>query len=832
MTVKEQLVKLTSQGGPEGGLSKTWYLSGPYTFQWQLTTGGRPYRGVLYVDQTVDADLIANKWHSLRFSLTFGFGGKEQTFTDLFAIRRGRISRGGFVGYTFVDRRYILSNAMVDSTFNALRVQNGFIRPSGFLVPNNIGLFEQVRMESFVGFTLKQPNANEFASVWTGDEQPVPWSAFEALKYLISGRYFAIFSAAQQTAIASVDPDPNKRPGNNIKLFAPDANAFRFEEPEILGATDNRYILKNWNPRARWPVAIDQLQRLAHVVVFLKPDGKIAITSSDPGAADDLLRDYGWYMGGGGIPNVSENNYEAPRTYRVFFTTRREHRVEHDEYFDRTRVHIDPALVSGPQQPSNNVGPQLPSRLNPQSPVRNLFDRRVPQNVPKDVFWLEQVFRMPQDAGGLQKGQFACVQDAFDAWNSEKNILPVESFQQLDYPFSYDTLYKFPPWASTALASTVLRDRTRIDFRNKVLEARVSTMYDTRKTLRIPDVMLESIANVSIELSSIFATSTRSRITSPVWCDYVTWDSVINRTRSDFSNIVTGEPGYGYIRNNPLHDPRLYPKLRKTTAGVPDPEEVTRLQKQSPNSYPVTNVFQRDPDIPPSPFQLSVVDGGRGVFQLTTPEDLSGEINRYYLGLADPDTIPLRTIGGLSATGNPLVTGIKMVPIFRMFTIIAIVWRTPNHVRRSYYQEIDGRNVLAGASGPLFERHYHGYEAYQVYEPGDRPEWRESGQQGQLFIDHPGGIGNADVLADIARGEAYQTYYSFRPRIIGTYSVPGVDIDFPAGHISATAITARQGHVESSIIAERPPKLPNVVAGYEPNVKDIIQKLPKGSNDG
>lgn len=810
MSLKNQGVSLISGNGA----GSEFPLSGPFDFQWKLTTGGRAHRAVFYVDSEIDKKIRALPFHKQRWALKFEYRPEVRIFRNLFITRRGRIREGGFVGYTIVDQRYVLENIRIDTEFNKLRTQNGFIRPSGFLTPANIGTFQQVRIESFIEFTLEDATLNAFHGTLNGGAaQPRPWTAYEALLFLLSGRHFDVFVRSQ--AQVSTTSLPRNQAGANVYgIFAPDDRPYAFNPPKILsGVKDNGYILKNWNPRSTWATAIDQLARFAHVVVVMNPDGDFAITDADPYRANLQLLQKGWYVNGGGIPTTSQTQYEAPSIYRLYFTTKREHRFEHDEYFDRFNVHPDPSLATTPRVPA--ADPSGP-------PIQNRYDRRVTDSVPNDVFWLEQVIRLPQDTTNLQKGQWACVQDAFDDWNAEKAALPVEPFKKLDYPFSYSTLQELPPWAGPALATTILRDRTRIGFRNPILNARVAALYRVRYLLRIPEVLLESISSVGTELSSIFATSTRSRVRSPVWCDHVAWDSVIRRSRADLSNIDPEDAGYGYIRNNPLFDPSdpLYSLARANTL-----EEVTKIHRDNPANFPVFDVFQNDPDVPPSPFTIKAVENSRGVFEISAPTDLSGVTDQYHLGLIDPDTIPFREMGGLSASGNLIVNRMNMTPNFRMFTVLPIVWRTPNHVRKSYYQEVQGSSVLAGASGPLFERKYDGYEVYQVYEPGERPSWSQA--EGQLFIDHPGRIGNADVADAITQGEAFQHYYRFRPRVIGTFRSPGVGITLPQGHITETSVIARNGKVETAAAAERPPKLPNVVAGYAPDVKAIIQRLPR-----
>lgn len=813
MSLKTQGVSLIANNG----VGDVYPFSGPFEFKWKLVTGGAPHRAVFYVDSATDEKIRTTEYQKVRWALKFEFGASSQMFSNLFITKRGRIREGGFVGYTLVDQRYVLQNIRIDTEFNKLRTQNGFVRPSGFLTPSNIGVFQQVRMESFVEFTLKSATGNGFHSSFNGGSaEPVPWTAYEALLFLLSGRHFDVF-VRKQTQIVSTAIPRNQIGASLYGIFAPDDRPYTFSPPDILpGVVDNGYVLKNWNPRSTWVTAINQLARYAHVVVILKPDGNFAIADADPLEANKSLLRKGWYVNGGGIPTTSQTQYEAPAIYRLYYTTKREHRFEHDEFFDRVNVHPDPSLPPTPGVPK-------PKPFDPsQPPLQNRYDRRVLDKVPNDTFWLEQVVRLPQDTLNLQKGQWAVTQDAFNEWNAEKSALPVEAFKELDYPFSYETLLELPPWAGTALATTILRDRTRIGFRNPILDARVAAYYKVRTLLRIPEILQESISSVGTELSSIFATSTRSRVRSPVWCDYVAWDSVIKRSRADESNIGADDPGYGYIRNNPLHDPS---DPRYALTGAKTLEDITKLHRDSPASFPVFEVFQNDPEVPPSPFTIKALENSRGVFEISAPTDLTGVTDQYHLGLVDPSTIPARAIGGLSATGNLIVNRMNMTPNFRLFTVLPIVWRTPNHVRKSYYQEVRGSSVLAGASGPLFERKYDGYDVYQVYEPGERPSWSQA--DGQVFIEHPGKIGNADVATAITKGEAYQHYYRFRPRVIGTFRSPGVDVDLPEGHITETGIVAQRGKVETFCAAERPPKLPNVLAGYAPDVKAIIQRLPR-----
>lgn len=787
-------------------------LNGAYRFQWRLTTGGAPHVGFFPVDERQDDILRASNPFTSRWKLTFKFRGETVEFRDLFLKSRGRVVNGSHVTWHVVDRRYVVQNAYIDTDFNKLRTQNGFIRNSGALTNPALTPYQQVRKESFVGYTMMAASGLSFSNGVDPDNSE-PWTAYRALLHILSGRYYdELYRNAAGNEISTTDTDRQVVAAESYGIFAPDGVGFRFNDVFIAdGVVDNGYILKNWNPRGTFRKAVNTLERLAHVVTFLLPDGRFGIAPADPDLANRVLKRYGWYEQAGGIPNVQYKHPEAPKVYRRYFTTRREHRVEYDEWFDRTQVHPDPDLVSN-ANPAIFGGPT------------GLYDTRAFENTPEDSLFLEPVFRLPQDTTSFQKGQWAGVQDSFDEWNADTRANPPRKIlTKFPRPFSHNTLHTLPPWAGPALASEFLRDRDRIGFRNPVLEARISTMYNYRKYWRIPEITLDSIQNWDFQLASIFSTSTRSRQVSPVWCDYLAWDSVIDRPTRALANVSGDDPGYGHIRNVPILNPFTNLNTERAVSEI----------ALRPALYSVFDIYSTDDRTSPSPFELSAVSNARGVFELSSNPDLEGQVHSRYLGLFDPNTVASRDIGGLNAYGNVIVSQVKWTPIFRFFTIISIVWRSPNHARKSYYQEVDGSTILTGAVGPLYESFYHGYEAYQTYEDtvDGRAKFRFADGTGQLFVDHPGEIGNEDVLTEITRSEAYQHYFRFRPVILGTYRSPGVSVLHPTGQIQSTGVNAQNGRVESFLSAEVPPRVPDAVAGLAPDVKDVIQRLPEGTSE-
>ena len=783
-------------------------LNGGFRFNWKLTTGGAPHKGFFPVDAIQDEKIRAAQPFTSRWKLTFEYDSDSVEFTDLFLMQRGRIVQGSHVVWHIVDRRYVIQDAMIDSDFNRLRTQNGFIRNSGIQTNPSLTPFQQVRIESFIGATLKQQGADDFAGARAPGTGVEPWTALSALRYLLTGAYFDTFlRSAVSQEITTTTVDRNVVAAQFYGLFAPDGVGFRFGPIAVESdVVDNGYILKNWNPQGSYRKAINTLERLAHVVVYVRPNGQFAIAPADPSRANAALQQYGWYERSGGIPNLQYTHPAAPKVYRRYFTTRREHRCEYDEWFDRNNVHPDPSLGLPNTDPAVFGGPN------------GLYDLRSLERTPEDVLFLEPVLRLPQDTASFQKGQWVTLQDAFNEWNVDTSNFP-RPLKELDHPFSHKTLQDLPPWAGTALASLFLRDRDRLGFRNKVLEARISTMYDYRKFWRIPEAYLDSITSWNFELASIFATTTRSRQPSPVWCDYLTWDSVIDKAKGE--ELDPEEDGQGYIRNVPLLNPF------SLTA-----DQAVRDMSLRPEAYPVFDIYSTDSRVAATPFRLATEQNSRGVFRIEDQPDLEAKVHSRYLGLYDPDTVASRSIGGLNAVGQPYVTQVNWSPIFRFYTILSIVWRTPNHARKSYFQEVDGTQILTGAAGPTFEKYYYGYEAYQVHDdtPDGRAKYRYSETSGQLFVDHPGEIGNEDVLTEITRSEAVQHYFRFRPKVLGTYRKPGVIIDTPVGHIQATGVNAQQGRVEAFAEAEKPPRVPDAVAGLEPDVKDIIQRLPEGTS--
>ena len=778
-------------------------LAGPQPFSWVFKTGGSSPAIAYRLLSHVDEQLKAEPWETSTFSLTFDSGANPpRTISGIHVT--GRPGNAGVDGGQWVleDLRTSLTGCTVDTMFNDIRAQNSRVRP-GTPTDPNIALFAQVPLNSFILHTLQDAGSPDQPRPASGSNDNVkPWTALEALKYLVTNDGW----------LRDYNTGPDGAP-KGFPLLGRDGNIFQFGELIVSDlVTDNKYILKKWNPRSNWAEAVNDLARKARVLVYVGPDRQIIIQSGDPKYSNGLIRKYGKYAGSGGIPTLATLRSQAPRDLNFRFPMFQEIRFDFDEtWFVNAYGQFGPGVT-----PIQSVIRPLGNN--------DIINREAWDKAPnRRTFMLENVLRLPQDTLNYQKGTWVPIPVALNEWASDKANLPRPRGLTPEEVFSYPTILRYI--LTTGLANIYMRDAQRIGFRNPILEARVASVYQSfRRHYRIPEVWLDHIESWKPVTASIFSSSARARQPSPVYMDSYAWDSYLNYVpRSDGTR--PDEIGQGMIRNYPLRGNIEIDAIRNN---IPP-----RNGSQVRATY-TTDFFLRSYEIPladmiPSMFSISVIDSKQGVFEVVAPPDLSGQTEAHSPGLFDPGSTPTRDVTKIRAAGLKIMGDLAMLGGHRMVTVFSVKWRSPNSIDRHHEFRFEGNDFLPGASGPHMDMFYPAFPAFRVWEDG-RVRW-DNNSNGRLRIDHQGRLENEDMLKEVAVGEVNELYFQYQPRIIGVYRAsPGNGV-LPIGHIGTTRVQLQQGVYESEVQATGQPRGASAWRFFSPYTKDVLSRLESGSND-
>lgn len=776
-------------------------LAGPAPIVWRFTTGGAPSTTDLRLYDHIDKQVKAEDWENNTWKLTFDSGsGSPRVISGIHMVARMGNSGPDAGAWGMADWRISLAGCTVDTMFNEIRAQNSRRRP-GTPTDPNLALFTQVPVNAFILHTLQDQFSDQPRPASGESDAVKPWTALEALKYLVTNEGWL---KDYNTNAAGVD--------NGNPLLGFDGQIFEFGKLIVSDlVTDNKILVKKFNPRANWGSAVNMLARKARVMVFSGPNREVIIQSADPKHANDILKKYGKYEGAGGIPTLATLQSRAPRSLTFRFPQFQEIRWDFDERLFLEQYGF--AARSG-----------LPQKEKSRSVVGGIVNRAVWQKTPnRNIFALENVLRLPQDTDNFQKGTWVPIPVALDEWKRDtKNLPKPKGKLTSDQIFTYHTILKYIQ--STGLANVFQRDYTRLGFRNPILEARVASIYQSfRRIYRIPEVWLDHIETWKPQIASIFSESARARQPSPVYMDSYAWDTHLNVVPST-SFTRPDRAGQGYIRNYPIGGKSDLPQLEGNFAALGSQLPHIFLPPALKRSYD----YNLD-DLEPSMFAVSVLDAKQGVFQVVSPPDLSGQTQLHLPGLYDPATVPDRNVASLNARGLPLIGKMRTMFGHRLATVLSVRWRSPNTLARHFSIKFNGEDFLAGAAGGHKDVFYSGFPAFKSWKDG-AVAWNES-SNGHLSIEHNGPVENEEILREVAVGETNEIYFQYQPRVIGVFRASPGNTVLPVGHIGSTEVRFRQGVYESVAVATNPPKSPAAWEFFSPYTKDVIARLEQGSND-
>lgn len=762
---------------------------------WIFRSGGHPSDQQLTVSSEVDTKLLGARADGVGYGpWSLHFDNDEQ-IDHIYFIRRSKIHGRDRVVWTMTDIRHILRGLRVDVFFNRMRSINDFDRPDPATLGPEVAFFTQTPKTAFIPAYCRK--AKEFQFYTQGPLDPEsfePWTALGALNWAL--RDDGIFSH-----MGSI---PGFTPGS---IFS-----FVGSEPRISSAVRDRKVLlpHDYNPMSLWGDAIDELCRMARVLVFPDSRGQLTVVPSDPSTQFVTSNEaYGFYHGSGGPPSVMTSANLAPRITRVHFPEWLEMRWDYDEtYVQKAATGLNTIDV-WPDKPANYAAGPLTNQ----------------QILDYPGFLLTNVVHAPQDTENFKKGQWSEFFHILSDWAADEENYRIRNRYGTNAFDVFNPSIVRSAVATEALSGILCRDKEVQDFRSLVLEARTRSIYEYyRRYFKIPDFWLDYVREFRAITGDIFSTTSRTRQPSPLWMDYYSWDTSFQRQLLDrnANNLLNPSGrGEGFVRNLPLDDYR---------EGWIDENDV-RLDRLRP--LPQVPFI----DWTPAPGTITVASNEMGVLTYTLNPDLGNNSTEYcpgtlYMQALDGDPPATGAMARIrsfdrSSERTDAAGRFMTAPQFRFATILSCLWLHPNNQKRYYTVTRQGSDYIRGANGPQLDIKYAGFDAFRRYEDGKVSASFDG--DGKLEIQHTGDIAYKSLIEEIAETEAQKTYWNYLPTVLGQFVAAGWSGQNPYGQFHETAITTQGGLTETVIHGTAGNPKPSIWEFLSPTNRAIFGKLPEGT---
>jgi hypothetical protein len=397
----------------------------------------------------------------------------DVTFKKLYLTRRESVERGHRIKWFIADSRWFLSKLWVFSDFSMRRPINEF---KGFGVGGQED-FSRTPKFAWIPHTNRNlqspPNNPQFASGDTDPENHRPWTAKQAIIWMLRGFF---------------ETEPGRADPPDIAGWMP-----RFKDNGI----DNGRKLVNFRTNAPWPIVMGKLLRLAHTGMYVDEDGTYQIYDM---TETDFPAKLGGYAGGG-TPITQDSSRSRARNIRVYFRTEREIRFDFKETTDTTAGATGTGSVARPIAGKRDINLDL-----------------------ENVLILPQDVRDAASGKVFQRGAPVPIVEALRLWNQDPVNPPPVLLDRNGRPgarlvFSLDFIRK--NIMSPALATKMTLHPRFANDRDQVFAARASALYSSyRKVFRIPPVWLDMIENIRAERTAIQDVVSGKRAPSPVFMDY------------------------------------------------------------------------------------------------------------------------------------------------------------------------------------------------------------------------------------------------------------------------------------------------------------------------
>ena len=771
------------------------YLDSAYPIEWRFTHGGDAPRQRFILSSTADAQLLAADALGDGYGpWSLNFDGEARIDQLYFIERPGTVGRDR-VAWEVSDARWPLQGYLVDLSFNRMRQIDDFDRADPKAIGEDVSLFTQVPKRQFLPNFCRADDSIVGARFQTrpvdlGFVEFEPWTALSALVYLLSDDGY----------IANFPPQGG--------FFGNAPFSFVGGGPIIDDRVRERKIIlpPDYNPGGMWDAAINELARMARVLVYPDETGRFVIVPSDPTDAIFVGTGYGYYDSRQtGVPTLVTYQNQAPRTLRVHFPEWLEIRWDYDEMLAMELAGVSPTNY-----------PNVPARYLPKRPLAaDLL------NSPR--FLLENVVKVPQDTSRHRKGQWGELFAVLGDWANNKDAYAVGR-GLLGTP---DKL--FIPQILRAhiltqgLGQAWQRDINALDFRDNILEARVATAYTYyRRYFRIPDFWMDYIQSFRATTSEIFSFTSRTRQPSPLYVDYHAWDTYVAQMPGGpgVMDAYSAARGEGYLRNVPVDG---YKQGWIEQADADNPASMPR------------GVNLTLEQMTPAPGEVSIVDVDIGVISYSLNPDLTNtttarEPGLAYMASVEPGTkltgaeARIRTAARQAGLIN-FAGKFAAAPQFRFVTILSCLWLTPNNPKRFYTVLKDGARFVANANGPARDLLHNGFDVVRRYEEG-KVGHTSTPTEG-VRVQHGGKIANEQLVEELAESKAQNLYYGYIPKVLGVYRAFGWHGQKPFGNIDETAVVFTNGLLETEVSATDQIPRPSVFEFLSPDVRNIMMRLPE-----
>ena len=440
---------------------------GPGTFVWPFTTG--PFSPIARFTVSAAATQLLEQVEnpvSIDYFVNYRINSEDKTdkgsIKNLF-LRPAIPSGDHKYEWKLSDIRWVVENKQVGKLFGLTRQANEFIK----LTPDARGDFNRAPKRHFIAHTLRKRAFLEFANTLTPDDDLQHWTAFQALRYMLT-KWF-----------------------DEARVKLPNGQRFT---PELVveDATDNKRPLVNFSTNQTWPRVIRRLLSLSHTGLYVDEHGRFVLYDLAP---IDLPQHVGSFTGGGHV-DVTDMSRERPRGARALFRQELELRANYFEKF---------LFDDGSATFTTTARGQALKELNRMTMTNVVI-------LPQDV-------RSPTEGRTYQRGEIVTIKKCLELWkNDPDNPIPPLS-KGGNVSISIEEVRKHSLTGALATLWTLALDR--VHRRDNLWASRVKTIMQAyRRLFRLDPRLLDMIDSIRAETGSIVDNVTGKRAPAAAWMSH------------------------------------------------------------------------------------------------------------------------------------------------------------------------------------------------------------------------------------------------------------------------------------------------------------------------
>ena len=439
---------------------------GPNTFVWPFVTGPFSPEARFTVSNAATEllEFVQNPV-SIDYSVNYRINSEDKT--DQGSIKglylRPAVPSGDHkFEWKLSDIRWVVENKQVGRLFGLTRQANEFIK----LTPDARGDFNRAPKRHFIPHTLRKRGFLQFANTLTPDEDLVHWTAFQALRYMLTTWF------------------------EQARIVAPNGSKLR-PKLVVLDATDNKRPLVNFSTNQTWPRVIRRLLSLSHTGLYVNERAEFVLYDLAP---IDLPQHVGGFTGGGHA-TATDMRRDRPRGVRALFRQELEMRAN---YFEKFLF-------------DDNATGTVTARSQALKELNRLTMTNV-MILPQDV-------RSPSEGRIYQRGEIVTIKKGLELWkNDPDNPIPPLS-NGGNAAISIEEVRKHSLTGALATLWTLSLDR--VHRRDNLWASRVKTVMQAyRRLFRLDPRLLDMIETIRAETGSIVDNVTGKRAPAAAWMSH------------------------------------------------------------------------------------------------------------------------------------------------------------------------------------------------------------------------------------------------------------------------------------------------------------------------